>query len=295
MTSTGIPEGRGGMFEHAIRFFLMGVVLLTPAAASAQTPAAPEITAQGFDIGEAQTGWLGKFGRLRVRFEAPERIAELRIRERSYEVDLASTLESANLALFGAQSRVRNHKDITLDFENYINRKLDKEGNYQFEITLTDKQGKTATAVLMVIVNREKSSREMMEERLDRIDRGVFSFQRIGTGPVTGASDFGITWKTVEPGYVTIRITNSQGGASKVLRLHEPNFEALDSKSQLALETADAGLAEAIEIPTTRNAAAGETFAVVIQERPYLLRITESRTMLSELGTTVILNGEFKH
>lgn len=273
----------------------MGVVLLAPGAVWAQAPAAPEITAQGFDIQETQTGWLGKFGRLRVRFEAPERIAELNIRERSYEVDLASTLESANFALFGAQARVRNHKDITLDFENYINSKLDSEGSYQFEITLTDKEGKTARAVLMITVNREKSSREMMEERLDRIDRGVFSFQRIGPGPVTGASDFGITWKTIEPGYVTIRITNTEGGASKVLRLDEPNFEALDSKSRLAFETAEAGSAEAVEIPTTRNAAAGETFAVVVHETPYLIKITESRTMLSELGTTVILNGEFKH
>ena len=273
----------------------MAVVSFAAAMVTAQSVSVPEITAQGFNIREAQVGWLGKFGRLRVRFEAPERIAGLKISERSYEVDLAKTLEPVNLELFGTQARVYNHKDITIDFENYINRKLDREGNYNFDITLEDKDGQTTNAVLMVTVKRKKTSREMMEERLDRIDRGVFSFQRVGPGPVIGASDFGITWKTIEPAHVTIRITNTEGGASKVLRLDEPNFDSLDSKSQLALETADIGSLGAIEIMTTGNAAAGETFAVVFQDKLYLLKITESRTMLSDLGTTVILNGEFKH
>ena len=277
-----------------LRILALGVVLLIPMVGWAQS-AVPEITAQGFDISESQSGWLGKFGRLRVRFEAPERIAELTIKERSYEVDLAATLEAGNFPLFGAKARVRNHKDITLDFEPYINSKLESEGTYQFSITLKDKQGQTAKAILSVTVSREKTSQEMGEERLDRIDRGIFSFRRVGPGPVVGATDFGITWKTVEPAKVTIRITNAEGGASKLIRLVEPAFDAVDSKSQLALSAADAGPADAIEVAATGNGAAGETFAVVVGEMPYLLKITESRTLLSELGTTVILNGEFKH
>jgi hypothetical protein len=190
---------------------------------------------------------------------------------------------------------MRNRKDITLDFENYINKKLETEGQYYFSLTVKDKEDRSVSATLSVIINREKTSLEIMEERLDRIDRGVFSFRRIGPGPVIGAADFGITWRTIEDGKVTIRITKSEGGASKLLRLVEPTFDSVDSKTQLASSAADAGSADNIEIATTRNGAAGETFAVVIHDRPYLLKIKESRTLLSELGTTVILNGEFKH
>jgi hypothetical protein len=275
---------------------MLSLALAVSPGLAAQSTSAPEITAQGFDMSEPQAGWLGSFGRLRVRFEAADRIAELVIKERSYEVDLASTLETDNLHLFGTQSRVRNHKDITLDFENYINKKLESEGQYSFSLTLEDKEGKSSSAILSVIVNREKTSLEITEERRDRIDRGEFSFRRVGPGPVIGAADFGITWKTIEAGNVTIRITNSEGGASKLLRFVEPAFDSVGSKSQLAINAADdAGLTNNIEIPTTRNSAAGEIFAVVIRDTPYLLKITESRTALSEIGTTVILNGEFKH
>lgn len=233
---------------------------------------------------------------MRIRFEAAERIAELVIKERSYEVDLANTLEPDNLVLFGTPIRVRNHKDITLDFANYINAKLESEGQYDFSITVKDKEGRSARATLSVIVNSEKTSLETMEkEQLDRIDHGVFSFRRVGPGPVVGAADFGITWKTIEASKVIIRITNAEGSVSKLLRIVQPPFDAVDSKAQLATSAAGAGSTENIEIATTSNGAAGETFGVVIQEKPYLLKIKESKTLLSELGTTVILNGEFKH
>ena len=52
-----------------------GFALAISAAVPAQPVSAPEITAQGFDMREPQTGRLGKFGRLRVRFQAAERIA----------------------------------------------------------------------------------------------------------------------------------------------------------------------------------------------------------------------------
>lgn len=277
------------------RSFVLGCALTVSLAVPAQSSSAPEITAQGFDMSEAQAGVLGQFGRLRVRFEAPERIAALVIKERSYDVDLASTREPDNLQLFGVQARVREYKDITLDFESYINKKLESEGQYYFSITMTDKEGRSVNATLSVVVNREKTSMEIMEERRDRIERGVFSFRRVGPGPVLGAADFGITWKTIEAANVTIRITHSEGGASKLLHLLEPEFDFADSKKQLAKSATDADSTNDIELATTRNGAAGETFAVVIHDKPYLLKIRESRTLLSELGTTVILSGEFKH
>jgi hypothetical protein len=273
----------------------VGLALIIPLTAPAQSTSAPEITAQGFDMSKPQAGRLAKFGRLRVRFEAVDRISELVIKERSYEVDLANTLEPDNLHLFGAQSRVRNHKDITLNFENYINKKLESDGQYYFSLTVKDKEGRSASTTLSVIVNREKTSLEIMEERLDRIDRGVFTFRRVGPGPVIGAADFGITWKTTEAANVTIRITNAQHGATKLLRLLEPTFDSINSKRQLIDSAADTDASHSIEIAVAKNGAAGETFAVIIHDNPYLLKIKESRTLLSELGTTVILNGEFKH
>jgi hypothetical protein len=283
------------MVCHLIRASLLGLALIVPLNVPAQSLPAPEITAQGFDISEPQAGQLAGFGRLRIRFEAIERISELVIKERSYEVDLASTLETDNLHLFGIQTRIRNHKDITLDFENYINKKLESEGQYYFSLTVKDKEGRSASTILSVIVNREKTSLEIMEDRLDRIDRGVFSFRRVGPGPVTGAADFGITWRTTEAANVTIHITNAQHGASKLLRLLEPAFESIDSKRQLVDSAADTDSSHSIEITAADNGAAGETFAVIVHDKPYLLKIKESRTQLSELGTTVILSGEFKH
>ncbi len=277
------------------QIWVLSFALAFTLAASAQSSPTPEITAQGFDIGTPQTGWLGNFGRLRVRFEAPERIAALVIKERSYEVDLASTLESFNLDYFAIQARVRNHKDITLDFENYINAKIESAGQYYFSLTLTDKQGQSTNATLSVLVNKEKTSLEMMKERLEQVDRGVFSFRRVGSGPVLGANDFGITWKTIENANVTIRIAKSQPGATKLLRMPEPGFDLVKSKTQLASQASKSDPTDNIELPTTDNRAAGETFAIVIDDKTYLLKINESRTLLSRLGTTVILNGEFKH
>lgn len=276
-------------------FQLLPLILaLWTSAGWTETMPGLEITGQGFDLDEPQTGRLGSFGRLRVRFEAAERIAALVIKERSYEVDLASTLEPDNLLLFGTQIRARNHKDITLDFENYINTKLDSAGQYDFRIVLKDKEGRSATTTLSVIVNNAQTSLDT-RQHADRIDQGVFSFRRIGPGPVVGAADFGITWTTIDASRVTIRITNSVGGASKLLRLMEPPFDTVESKAQLASSAADADSAESIEFATTHDGAAGETFAVVIHDKPYLLKVKQSATQLSDRGTTVILSGEFKH
>jgi len=280
---------------RVLAIWVLCFALMTSLTTHAESISAPEITSQGFDMSEPQAGQLAKFGRLRVRFEVDERISELVVKERSYEVDLASTLETDNLLLFGIQTRVRNHKDITLNFENYINKKLENEGQYYFLLTVKDKEGQSTSSTLSVMVNRERTSLEIMEERLDRIGRGLFSFRRVGPGPVSGAAEFGITWKTIEAANVTIRITNSEGSSSRLVRVLEPAFDSVDSKKQLAKSAEAAGPADNIEITTTGNGAAGETFAVVVHDRPYLFKIKESRTLLSDLGTTVILNGEFKH
>jgi len=79
-----------------------------------------------------------------------------------------------------------------------------------------DNEGQLVSATLSIIVNREKTSLEIIEERRDRIDHGVFNFRRVAPGPVIGAADFGITWKTVEPvcrhiGFHPLRLVDRHG------------------------------------------------------------------------------------
>lgn len=54
------------LFRVSIRAFALAIPPVVPA----QSISAPEITAQGFDISQPQVGDVGRFGRLRVRFES---------------------------------------------------------------------------------------------------------------------------------------------------------------------------------------------------------------------------------
>ena len=106
---------RANLESNPIRFLLCVLLVVLAAMAFARQAVSdeltgPEITAQGFDIAVPRTGELGKFGRIRVRIEAPERIATLSITERSYEVDLATTLDKVNYRLFGIERRVRRYQ-----------------------------------------------------------------------------------------------------------------------------------------------------------------------------------------
>jgi len=118
--------------------------------------AGPEITAQGFDITLPREGLVGQFERLRVRIEAPERIKALAITERSFEVDLATTLDKVNYRLFGIEKRLRLHKDVTLNFQTYINERLAEPGDYEFLILVEDQEDEAAAARLLVVVAAEE-------------------------------------------------------------------------------------------------------------------------------------------
>lgn len=93
---------------------------------------------------EEQEGLLGELGRVRMRFEVPDRIEELYAKERSYDADLAKAPEMAHFPLFGLKTQVRMLTDVTLNVQNYINEKVEVEGVYVLELQVTDCKGKSA-------------------------------------------------------------------------------------------------------------------------------------------------------
>jgi hypothetical protein len=260
------------------------------------TPAAnsptPEITSQGFDINVAQDGLLGSFGRVRVRFEVPERIEDLYVSERSYDVDLAKTPEMAHLPLFGLKTQVRQLTDVTLDFQNYINTKLDEEGTYTFDLRVTDRKGKSASARLLVRVaappGADKASQEPMKT-------APFRFVRVGASAVSGADAFGVTWKTIKNDGVIIRITGQTDRAIRLIEMAPSDYDEVRSRKQLDQKIASYPETSTLQLKTADGQGAGLVFCVINQYEVYLLKVTGSDASLSEAGTTVTLAGEYKH
>lgn len=248
----------------------------------------PRISAQGFSIAEAQQGVVSHFGKLRLRIESAGRIQQLRIKERSYEVDLATTREHAHYNLFGLKKKAFLHKDITLDFSNYINQKLNEEGEYQFNIEVVDKYGKPAKAVLKVRMVPDKG-------KTTPIETGQFQLQRRGKGLVKNSAPFGISWKTVNEIKVTIRVSKAIGGANKLARFTPDDYDQLSSKEELGKRINAAKNLNNIEFDTSNNTATGQVLGVNNLGKYYLLRVLNSNTSLSYIGTTVSLAGEFKY
>lgn len=273
---------------------------------------APEITSQGFRLDVEQRGMLRKFDRIRIRIEAGEKIEELRIRERSYEVDLANTPDRAHFSLFGLKARPKARRDVTLNFQNYINAKIDRQGRYEIHIRVVDEQRQSSSAVLMIQVGAEKPIEQEIDasslpmesdgnlpvelEPSAPIETADFTLQRIGEGNVTGATELGITWKTVASAPVTIQLSKAEFGADKLVVLQTNDFDGIETKTQLNQKVADAEVVEHIKLATTNDRAADRVFAVVNRDSPYILKVERSETSFSpRYGTTVTLNGKYKH
>lgn len=293
-----MQPGRGSV---SIRLLLcvLPIVLFGLACARqafAEEPGAPEIIAQGFDMAVPQEGRPGEFGRLRVRIEAPERIDALYIRERSYEVDLATTLDQVNYQLFGLEKRVRRYKDVTLDFGTYINEKISALGDYEFFIQVKGEEGGTATARLAIVVAVEEAEEEQQAEAVP-MKTGSFRFERAGPGHVKGAAGFGITWKTIHEIGVVIRIKALEQGYAVADGPAAAQYDEirdtadLDSRREADKQT---GFATSIEMPTAFNAAAGRVLAIDTPEQYCVMKVSQSETSLSDIGTTVVLLGEYK-
>ncbi len=266
-------------------------VAMLVAAGAALSAVPPEITAQGFDIENSQPGELGQFQRLRVRFEVPGRIAELTIRERSYEVDLASTPEVDHLPLFGLNRQVRQLTDVTLDFQSYINSKIDSAGSYEFELSVADRSGERAQAVLRVEVSGEPATSQRLDS--DALDAERFRAVRVGAAAVSGSERLGFTWKTIESNRVVIRLA-ADAPDGYFFNLNAEDYTTLTTQAQLRAAARRGVRQPTLELAAAANRSAGQVFGLFSSAAPRLLKVTRSHTSLSEVGTTVTLEGEFK-
>jgi len=254
----------------------------------------PLITAQGFEIEATQEGVVSEFTNLRLRIESEERIQQLNITERSFEVDLATTPERDHFPLFGIENAALQHTDITLDFQNYINQKLTTEGDYQFLISVEDKKGQTANTVLKVRLKSPGISVPPVEVSKAPIETDQFMMQREGRGNIDNGEPFGIIWKTTDKINVTIRVSKAEGGASKLASFTSADYNRLDVKEDLSDWMNVARDLKQIEFDSSNNAARDQVLGISNLGNYYLLRVLKSNSSLSDLGTKVTLNGEYK-
>jgi hypothetical protein len=281
--------------HYALALALACLGLLTIFGAAAREPTKPEITTQGFLADTPQQGIIGKFPRLRVRIEAAQRIEKLIIKERSYEVDLASTRDKYNLSLFGLEQTPRTYTDVTLNLQQYINERIETEGDYEFRLVVVDRNDNSLESKIYLQAQLKAPQKESSTTRdLGLLETGSFMFQRTGTGPVDGAQAFGIDWQNIDNSNVSIRLAQSDTDNSSIVALGEADFENLRSIEQLLHKIASLEKSKAIVLPTANNGAVGEVFAVMHNETHYIFKITSSSAYPSDQGTKVTLDGDFK-
>jgi len=279
--------------HYALLLFLTGVCLL--ACAPAGATGMPEITAQGFSAEQPQTGIIGEFPRLRVRVEAPGRIKELRIRERSYDVDLATTRDEGNLQLFGLEHSPRSYPDVTLNLQNYINEKIHRDGVYEFHLRVTDRNDNPAEKKISIRVSEAMPAADSSAAQENPALRtGTFNLQRTGTGIVQGAPLFGIDWENIDDAKVAIRITGSGKGDTLFGRLEAPDFATIQDAGQLVARLAGIEKTRDIVLETAGDAAAGRVFSISRADRHHILMVTASSAHPSRPGTVVTLEGQYK-
>jgi len=274
--------------------FMLGLLLFSGAVASESK--APEITSQGFNADQPQAGIAGEYPRLRVRIEAQDRISELRIRERSFDVDLAKTKDKHNLQLFGLKQSPRSKVDVTLDLQNYINEKITSEGKYEFYLWVTDKSDNTTEGKISVLVQEAVSPEEIARAKAaSLLLTATFSLQRTGTGNLQGGELFGIDWLSIDNAKVAIRIKAAKNNNTRFALLGKPDFDAIQTTDQLVGKLSGIKWTEALVLNTADNRAAGQVFLLRHNGMDYILKVTKSSAIPSTPGTVVTLEGRYKY
>lgn len=272
------------------------LALSATAAVAADDP--PRLTAQGFAITSIQRGEPGDFPPVRLRAEAPARIASLVIRQGDFEADLATTPDRSLFPLFGLESRPLQAYDVTLDFSPYINRRLTADGEYLFLVTLTDREDRRSTATLEVAVGTPEVLPEpqvgQAGEALGReLVTSDAALRRVGGGPVQAAGIDGLTWITVEPVDVTIRLRAAREGLS-LRELPAGIWPELTDTVALAGAVAATEPAGFIDLPAANRGAAGRVLVLSDAAGHAAFRVTGSATAVSQRGTTVELVGRVR-
>ena len=279
------------------RNFLSTLVALLMAACiqSGPGPAAPAITAQGFDISEPRETTPGNLGDTRLRLEVPGKIESIWVTQGTFRSDLAKTLDRDVFRLFGIEQRPYSRVDVTIDMKNYVNEKLSSVGVYQIDIRVVDQRGKSTSDRVFIDI---RSAGEAPTVALPVVvepsaSTGEFVLQRVGPGSVSGAEPFGITWKTIDPISVTVQVAAL--GATKIAEIAAVDFEQVRTRADLAEIVDQCTAADVIEFDTANAAAAGQALAIMKKDERFLLKVSASETFLTDAGTTVVISGRYKH
>ncbi|MEJ2310628.1 MAG: hypothetical protein P8Z78_15185 [Gammaproteobacteria bacterium] len=276
--------------------FLLLLNLFVFAGAAAAETVMPEITAQGFSADQPQDGVAGEYPRLRVRIEAPCRISELRIQERSYDVDLATTKDKYNLHLFGLNQSPRSHADVTLNLQRYINEKITSGGLYEFRLRVTDKRDNTAEGKISVRIHEALSPEDLARaEKARRLQTGTFALQRTGSGALQGADLFGIDWINIDSAKVAVRISAAASSDTRFALLKKSDYDAIRTTDQLDEKLEAVEWSETLVLDTAEDRAEGQVFLLRHEGMDYILKVTTSSATPSEPGTVVTLEGSYKH
>lgn len=281
---------------HIRGLLLFLVVGISGSVLAASSSEDPSITPQGFAIGTIHSAAAGQFDRVRVRIEAPERIAELLVSQDGFEADLATTPDRSLFALFGLDKRPMNAFDVTLDFAPYMNDRFAEPGSYRIDIIVIDRNGGRSQASLPVVVIGEKIDEGRQPgdgDRSPRLEESKAVLRREGAGNVEIDGVPGLDWITIDPIDVTIRLRAAEP-KDTLHRLAASGWGVAITRDQLATMLADAPSLEYIEIPTARGQAAGVLIALSGDGGDVLIYLTDSTTSVSSAGTTVMLTASVR-
>lgn len=253
----------------------------------------PRITAQGFSIDAPLRAEASQFSSVRVRVEAPLRIAKLLITDGDVEIDLATTPDRSLFAMFGLDQRPMNAFDITLDFAPYINDRLTDTATYRIGITVVDHDGRVAhDAMTATVIDDDAAAAEAGDAapRPQPLEESILKLQRQGAGDVEPASSSPLSWVTHEAINVTIRIRPADPRTA-LRELPASNWDSILTHDSLERQLAGISSQPYVDVQAARNGAAGTVVALSRGDGNAMIRLTGSATSVSTLGTTVILTA----
>ena len=251
----------------------------------------PTITAQGFAMSTTLQAEAGQFGAVRVRIEAPARIAKLLVEQGDLVTDLSTTTNRSLFAQFGLEKRPMNAYDVTLNFAPYINARLTTPATYKFGITVVDRNGMQSQAALTVTVMAEEepaidtAAPVAVSRRLEQVED---TFRRRGSGAVESVGTEGLTWVTIEPVNVTIRLRAAHSDAS-LWPLARSSWNDITTIDDLQTMQKQVSPVPYVDVSAARGAAAGTVIALSDDDGDVLIHLIGSDTAVSRIGTTVTL------
>lgn len=277
----------------------LAIVIITIAAGSipadalpAPKPGEPRITTQGFSVDTALVGKAGSFSSIRVRIEAPSRIAKLIISTDELEIDLAHTQDRSMFALFGLDQRPLHAYDVTLDVAPFVNDYFTAPTTYRLAIDVVDRGGAmAATALTATVIEDERSTldAEDSETSPQKLRESAMTLTRQAASNVAPAETSPLTWITREPVNVTILLRPTDPDA-EIRQLPLETWAHTLTPDDLERKIAALRPVPYVDVPAARNGAADTVLAISGGAADAVIRITASTTRLSQLGTTVTLD-----